>query len=294
MDTKQLYYFIEVAKQKSFTRAAQVLCLSQPTISKMVKNLEDELKMELIDRSAKRIELTVAGEIVFEEGKKILEKIDDLSSLLNDMMNLKKGKLKIGVPPLIGYLFFPKIIKGFRDLHPDISIQLVENGALKIKDAVKEGMLDLGVAPLPVDEDEFDVIPIVEEEMMLFVHASHPLATREKVSLVDIKDESVVHFQDDSTLYQQVLQECLKAGFRPNVTYQSTYWDFITEMVKQNLGVSIFPQSLAKRVDQSLIKAIPIEPTIIWKIGIILKKDKYVSYAAKEMVSYICSQGDKK
>lgn len=293
MDTKQLYYFIEVAKQKSFTRAAQVLCLSQPTISKMVKNLEDELKVELIDRSAKRIELTVAGEIVFEEGKKILEKIDDLSSLLNDMMNLKKGKLKIGVPPLIGYLFFPKIIKGFRDLHPDISIQLVENGALKIKDAVKEGILDLGVAPLPVEEDEFDVIPIEEEEMMLFVHPSHPLATREKVSLVDIKDESVVHFQDDSTLYQQVLQECLKVGFRPNVTYQSTYWDFITEMVKQNLGVSIFPQSLAKRVDQSLIKAIPIEPTIIWKIGIILKKDKYVSYAAKEMVSYICSQGDK-
>lgn len=70
MDTKQLYYFIEVAKQKSFTRAAQVLCLTQPTISKMVRNLEDELKVELIDRTAKRIELTVAGEIVFEEGKR--------------------------------------------------------------------------------------------------------------------------------------------------------------------------------------------------------------------------------
>lgn len=208
-------------------------------------------------------------------------------------MNLKKGKLKIGVPPLIGYLFFPKIIKGFRDLHPDISIQLVENGALKIKDSVKEGILDLGVAPLPVEEDEFDVIPIVVEEMMLFVHSSHPLATREKVSIIDIKDESVVHFQDDSTLYQQVLQECLKAGFRPNVTYQSTYWDFITEMVKQNLGVSIFPQSLAKRVDQSLIKAIPIEPTIIWKIGIILKKTSMFLMQQRKWFHIFVREGDK-
>ncbi|THE12972.1 LysR family transcriptional regulator [Bacillus timonensis] len=293
MDTKQLYYFIEVAKQKSFTGAAQALCLSQPTISKMVRNLEDELEVELIDRSAKKIELTVAGEIVYEEGKKILEKIDDLSSLLDDMMNLKKGKLKIGVPPLIGFLFFPKIIKGFQDLYPNISIQLVENSALKIKEAVQEGILDLGVAAIPVEEDEFDVIPIVEEEMVLFVHSSHPLANRDQISLLELKDESFVHFQDDSTLYQQVMQECINAGFRPHVTYQSIYWDFITEMVKQNLGVSIFPQSLAIRVDQDIIKAIPIvNPTIIWKIGIILKKDKYVSFAAREMVSYICSLKD--
>ncbi|MEH7392268.1 LysR family transcriptional regulator [Bacillus sp. JJ1474] len=289
MDTKQLYYFIEVAKQKSFTRAAQVLCLSQPTISKMVRNLEDELKVELIDRSAKKIELTVAGEIVFEEGQKILGLHDDLSSLLNDMMNLKKGKLKIGVPPLIGFLFFPKIIKGFRELYPDISIQLVENHVIKIKQAVNEGILDLGVAALPV-EDEFDVIPFIEEEMMLFVHSSHPLATREKVSLLEVKDESFVLFPDDSTLYQQIIQECLQVGFQPNVSYQSIYWDFITEMVGQNLGISIFPQSVAKKVDQSIIKAIPIDnPPIIWKLGIIFKKNKYVSYAAREMVSYISS-----
>ncbi|WP_067724605.1 LysR family transcriptional regulator [Oceanobacillus damuensis] len=289
MDTKQLYYFIEVAKQKSFTRAAEVLCLSQPTISKMVKNLESELKVELIDRSAKKIELTVAGEIVFEEGQKILESIENLSDLLSDMMNLKKGKLKIGIPPLLGYLFFPKILKGFGDLYPEISIQIVEKGAIKLKQAVNEGILDLGVVAIPVEE-EFDVIPFVEEDMMLFVHSSHSLAAREKVSLLEIKDESFVHFQDDSTLYQQVIQECKQAGFHPHVSYQSTYWDFITEMVKQNLGISILPRSLAEKVDQSDIKAIPIvDPPIIWRIGIILKKDKYVTYAAREMVEYISS-----
>lgn len=288
MDTKQLYYFIEVAKQKSFTKAADVLCLSQPTISKMVRNLENELKVELIDRSAKKIELTVAGEIVYEEGQKILGKLDDLSFLLNDMMDLKKGKIKIGIPPLIGFLFFPKIIKGFREKYPDISIQLVEDNVVRIKKAVNDGDLDLGIAVLPVD-DEFDVNPFIEEKMMLFVHSSHHYAKREEVSLIELKEESFVLFQDESTLTQQVLQECINAGFQPNVSYQSVYWDFITGLVGENLGVSIFPESLAKRVNPE-IKAIPIvDPPIIWKLGIILKKDKYVSYAAKEMVSYIGS-----
>ncbi|MGJ9460047.1 LysR family transcriptional regulator [Oceanobacillus sp. CF4.6] len=289
MDTKQLYYFIQVAKLKSFTGAAEVLHLSQPTISKTVRNLENELHVELIDRSAKKIELTVAGEIVFEEGKKILGMLDDLSSLSFDMMNLEKGKLKIGIPPLIGYLFFPQILKGFRDLYPNISIQLAEDNVIRMKQAVHEEVLDLGIAALPV-EDEFDVIPFVEEEFMLFVHSSHPLAARKSVSLIELKDESFVLFQDNSTLYQQFVQECIKAGFQPKVSYQSVYWDFIAGMVGQNLGISIFPQSVAKKVDQHLIKTIPIvNPPIIWKLGIILKKNKYVSYAAREMVSYIRS-----
>lgn len=288
MDTKQLYYFTEVAKHKSFSRAAESLCLSQPTISKMVKNLESELNVELIDRTAKKIKLTVAGEIVYEEGLKILEKLDDLSSLLNDMMELKKGKLKIGVPPLVGYLFFPKIIKGFQELYPDISIQLVENNVVKLKQEVFEGNLDLGVAALPI-EDDFNVVPFIKEEMMLFVHHSHSLAAKEKITLEELRDESFIFFQDDSTLYKQIKQECLKAGFEPKVAYQSVYWDFITEMVTQNLGITIFPESLAKRVDQSIIKSIPINRSPIWSLGVIIKKDKYISYATKEMISFIRS-----
>ena len=82
----------------------------------------------------------------------------------------------------------------------------------------------------------------------------------------------------------------MHAGFRPHVAYQSTYWDFITEMVSQNLGISILPESVGKKVDQRIIKVIPIEnPSISWKLGIISKKGRYISYAAKEMVRYISS-----
>ena len=289
MDIRHLTYFIEVAKQKSFTKASQVLCLSQPTLSKMVKNLEEALEVELLDRSSKKVVLTAAGEIVFEEGQKILGSFEDLSSLVNDMMNLKKGKLKIGVPPLIAVLFFPKIIREFRELYPGITIQLVEKSAAEVRQDVKNGTLDFGVDLLPV-EGEFDVVPFIDEEMMLFVHSSSPLATKEEVSLIEIKDEPFVYFQEDSKLRQLVVEECRKLGFEPTISYESFNWDLISEMVAENLGISIFPKSVVKKVDLSKVKVIPlVNPPISWKLGIILKKEKYVSYAAKEMIKYISS-----
>lgn len=289
MDIRHLTYFIEVAKQKSFTKASQVLCLSQPTLSKMVRNLEEALEVELLDRSSKKVALTVAGEIVFEEGQKILGSFEDLSSIVNDMMNLKKGKLKIGVPPLIAVLFFPKIIRGFRDLYPGITIQLIEKSAADVRQGIKDGALDFGVDVLPV-EGEFDVVPFIDEEMMLFVHSSHPLAVKEQVSLLDLKDEPFVYFQESSKLRQLVVEECRKLGFEPIVLYESYNWELISEMVAENLGICIFPKSVVKKVDLSRVKVIPmVDPSMSWKLGIILNKEKYVSHAAREMIKYISS-----
>ena len=194
MDIRQLTYFNEVAKYKSFTKASNVLHLSQPTLSKMVRSLEDELDMELIDRSARQIELTEAGEIVYEQGQVILESLDHLSTHLYDLMNLKKGKIKIGIPPLIGFLFFPSIIKKFKTLYPDVQIQLNEYGANKVEEEVGDGKFDLGVVVLPMDEDAFDVVPFVSENHMLFVHHSHPLAGKESVEMKELHDEAFILF----------------------------------------------------------------------------------------------------
>ncbi|MDX8345389.1 LysR family transcriptional regulator [Rossellomorea sp. YZS02] len=283
MDIRQLTYFNEVAKYKSFTKASNVLHLSQPTLSKMVRSLEDELDMELIDRSARQIELTEAGEIVYEQGQVILESLDHLSTHLYDLMNLKKGKIKIGIPPLIGFLFFPSIIKKFKTLYPDVQIQLNEYGANKVEEEVGGGILDLGVVVLPMDEEQFDVVPFLSEKHMLFVHHSHPLAGKESVEMKELHDEDFILFSEDFALHDKIIDECRKAGFYPNIAYESSQWDFIGEMIGQNLGISIFPQSISKKVNQDVVKAIPIiNPTVPWNLGLITKKGRYESYAVRE------------
>lgn len=291
MDIRHLTYFIEVAKYKSFTKASNYLHLSQSTLSKVVKSLEEELKVELIDRSAKNIELTEAGEIVFAEGEVIMESLNDLSSHLYDLMNLKKGKIKIGLPPIIGSLFFPKIIKGFNQLYPDIKIKLFEDDSKKTKQEVKDGILDLGVVMLPVDEKEFDVVPFVCDELSLFVHHSHPLAQRKKVEMKELQNQTFILFNKEFAIHGIIVQECVRAGFRPEIAYESSEWDFISGMIGENLGISIFPKPIAKKIDQDLIKAIPIvNPSLPWNLGIISKKKKYPSPAVREFIQYISAE----
>jgi DNA-binding transcriptional LysR family regulator len=291
MDIRHLTYFIEVAKYKSFTQASKSLHLSQSTISKVVKSLEEELNVELIDRSAKRIELTDAGEIVLAEGKMIIESLNDLSIHLYDLMNLKKGKIKIGIPPVIGFLFFPKIIKGFQNLYPEIKIKLFEDDSKTVKQEVRDGIIDLGVVILPVDEKEFDVVPFVNEELWLFVHQSHPLAYREKVEMEELQNETFILFKQEFDIHDIIIQECLRAGFRPEIAYESSEWDFISGMIGENLGISILPKPIAKRVDEDLIKAIPIvNPSVPWNLGFISKTKKYASPAVREFIKYISAE----
>ncbi|MGW6298860.1 LysR family transcriptional regulator [Peribacillus butanolivorans] len=287
MDIRHLTYFIEVAKYKSFTKASKSLHLSQSTISKVVKSLEEELNVELIDRSAKKIELTDAGEIVLAEGEIIMESLNDLSMHLYDLMNLKKGKIKIGIPPIIGFLFFPKIIKGFNNLYPDITIKIFEDDSKKVKQDVKDGILDLGVVMLPADEKELDAVPFVNEELSLFVHHSHPLAQRDKVEMKELQNETFILFKQE-LIHDLIIQECLRAGFRPNIAFEVSEWGFINGMIGENLGISICPKPIAKKFDQDLIKAIPIDnPRFPWNLGLISKKKKHPSPAVREFIQYI-------
>lgn len=98
-------------------------------------------------------------------------------------------------------------------------------------------------------------------------------------------------FNEDFTLHDRLIHACQQAGFEPNVAYESSQWDFIGEMIAENLGVSIFPQSIAAKVDSSIVKAVPItNPSISWDLGLILKKDKYISYASKQFLHYMNEQ----
>lgn len=290
MDIRQLTYFIEVAKYESFTKASKSLHLSQSTLSKVVKSIEEELNIELFDRSAKKIKLTDAGEILFSESEKILESMNDLSNNLYELMNLKKGKIRVGIPPIIGFVFFPKIIKGFNNLYPDIKIKIFEDESKIVKERVKDGTLDLGMVMLPADDEEFNTIPLVNNELSLFVHHTHPLAQKKTVEMKELQNETFILLKQQ--LYHDfIIQECLRAGFHPEVDYVISEWAFISEMIGENLGISIFPQPVSKIINNELIKAIPIvNPKIPWNLGLITKKRKHATPAVREFIKYISAE----
>ena len=179
MDIRQLTYFLEVARQQSMTKAAEVLHVSQPALSKMVKGLEEELDMTLIIRSNKSSEVTDAGKIVMDYAKKMIALMNEMTTTLSDMTNLQHGSIQIGIPPIAGSLFFPKVIAEFHKAFSNIKINITEYAAPRLTKKVLEGEIELGIAVLPIEETDFQIYPIVSEVMKLLVHIDHPLSTKE-------------------------------------------------------------------------------------------------------------------
>ncbi|MGE8203509.1 cidABC operon transcriptional activator CidR [Heyndrickxia sp. NPDC080065] len=287
MDIQHLKYFVAVATEGNFTKAAQMLYVSQPTISKMVKSIEEELGVVLFDRTGKQIKLTDAGEIIFVQAQNIIKSFQNLSSELDDLMQLKTGNIQIGLPPMVGSRFFPKVIHEFHKQYPNITVQLVEDGAKKVERDVGNGTLDLGVVVLPTNEKLFHTFSFVNEKLMLLTHLDHPLSKKDEVKLSELELESFILFRKDFTLHDRIITECVRAGFHPNIIYESSQWDFISEMVIAELGIALLPETVCRQVNQEKVSIIPlVEPIIPWHLGIIWRKDRYLSFAAREWIRF--------
>lgn len=288
MDTRQLSYFVQVAKDHSFTVAAHNLHLSQPALSKMIKKLEEDLGVQLFDRSEHKMSLTDAGERLFDEGQKLLSEMEAITESIQDTKNLKTGNVSVGIPPVIGTSYFPPLIAHFRHDYPGINLSIIENGAVTVYEMVEKGFMDLGLVILPELSDRIEYIPVTEDEVVLVVHNDHPLASKDKVLFEDLKDESFALLDETFLLHHHVIKACREAGFEPNIYFKSSQWDFLTELVCLNQGISILPRPILARFNSQNIKQIPIDhPEMKWRIAIILKKNRYVSFAAKKFIDYV-------
>ena len=292
MTLKQLTYFLEIAKMKNFTKAAANLYISQSALSKTVKAMESELGVQLIDRTVNHFKLTPEGEIFYQKG---LIAIKNINSELEDLygsLGTEKGHITVGIPPVIGTAYFTSIIYKFRNMYPDVELKIIEAGANTIKKWVSEGEVDIGVVILPVSNDDFNVIPIVTAENVLLVNKNHPLAQYDEVSFKMLKDERFIALNSTFMLYDQIISLCRISGFEPNIVCESSQWDFITEMVVLDQGVSILPRPILKRYNSDKLKLISLkDPPFSWNIAIIFKKDKYISRIIKSFIELSKKEG---
>jgi DNA-binding transcriptional LysR family regulator len=290
LDIKHLQYFIEVTRFNSFTRAAEHLFITQPTISKMIKNLETELGVSLFDRSRKQLTLTDAGQVILEQAQEINKAFHNLETELDNLRGLKKGHIRIGLPPIIDSRFFPNVMGRFHEKYPEITFQLVEGGSKKIEEDVGKNELDIGVIVLPTKDALFHSFSFLREDLKLIVPPSHPLADRKEVNLVELKNESFILFNKDFVLHDLIVSSCNKVGFNPQIITESSQWDFIEEMVAYNLGITLFPESICHHLNNQVRVIKVVNPSVYWHLAIIWSKEHYLSYSAKEWLRFTKEQ----
>ncbi|MFJ8064745.1 LysR family transcriptional regulator [Psychrobacillus sp. NPDC096426] len=289
MDNRQIQYFMEVAKQGSFSKAAEQLFVSQPTISNVVKNIENELGVQLLARTTRKLELTDTGQLLYEYGQQISQLYQHFYQELDDITNVQNGSIKMGIFSSIGTNILTDILSDFHKQYPNILIHFVEDGEQNLQKALLDGDLDLVIQEIPTDEP-MNYIPFLSGELRLLVHHTHHLASKEGVKWGELKDEHFISFRQGFAIRQYITQECEKVGFKPKIICETAQWKFIFEMVSRNMGIAILPESELNKlkVAHMGINVLPfIDEIIHWQIGIAWKKDGYISHAARTWIQFL-------
>lgn len=288
MDIKKISYYVEVVKERSFSRAARNLFISQPMLSKAIRQLEDEFGAQLLDRSSKHFRVTDVGSLFYDQCLKVLTAHEELEHLMDDSDKLIQGEVSISVPSVILLLYFPPFFSTIEKEYPNIRINLFEAGSYSVLDNVLGGDADMGVVMMPVPMSGIDSYPISSDQCVLIVSPEHPFAQRPCVDISELANEKFILFNNRFVLNDMIMQACNTRGFSPYITYQSSLDSFILNMVSLNQGITIMPRPLAK-ASQYNIRYLNIFPKIPWELALIIKKNKYLSHAALKVIQSMLS-----
>ena len=197
MDVRALRYFTEVVRQQSFTRAAQKLYVTQPTISKMLRQLEEELGCTLLLRDGRKLHLTDSGQAVYQRGLAILQEFHQLEAEIGDINQLKTGELRLGIPPMVG-MQIAGSISAFRRRYPGVTLNISEFGGLTVQQAVLAGSLDIALTALPVDPDlPLNTLPLMHHPLCVLVPRQAAWLNRSHIALTELAAHPLLIFNEE-------------------------------------------------------------------------------------------------
>lgn len=291
MDIRTLRYFVEVVRQQSFTRAAEKLYVTQPTISKMLKNLEDELNCTLLIRDGRKLLMTDTGQVVFERGLAILDEFRQLEAELSDINHLNKGVLRLGIPPMVGMLMAGPIGL-FRQRYPGVELKISEFGGLTVQQAVMNGELDLAMTALPVEEESaLTTLPLFSHPLCVLVPRSGEWLEQTSVSPTQLAAHPLLIYNEDFALSRQLMQLFTRHDVKPRIAVRSGQWDFLAAMVQAGVGVAILPEPICRKLDEKTLRWLPLESELRWQLGMIWREGVYLSHSARAWLK--CCEGFK-
>ncbi|WP_069767926.1 LysR family transcriptional regulator [Streptomyces sp. LUP30] len=245
MELRQLEYFVAVAEERNFTRAAERVHISQSGVSAQIRSLERELGAELFDRSARTVALTVAGKAALDHARAALAAAGAVGQAVDEVSALLRGRITVGM--VIGCTLTPLFdaLAAFHRAHPAVEISLLEDNSDRLVEQVRAGAVDValtGTATLP---DGLDALTIVSERLVAAVPAGHPLARQRRVALRDLAAHPIVCMPPGTGLRTVFDRACAAQGLRPAIALEASAADAIADLAARGLGVAVLSTSMA-------------------------------------------------
>ena len=289
MEIRTLRAFVEVVRQGGFSQAAKAISATQSTISKAVKQLEDEIGAPLLDRIGHRSRLTAAGEIVLHRAQRILTEREDLIAELGELRGLKRGTLRLGLPPVGSDVLFAPLFAIYSKRYPGIDIRLVEYGSDRLEEVLMSGEIELAASLLPVP-DGFEWQEVKREPLTVLLAADHPLARRRSLDLAALREQPFILFESGFALNRIILDACHRRGFEPNVAARSSQIDFIVALAATGMGIAFLPRMIAEqRKHRSVARVRLAETDTDWRIAMIWRRGAFLSHAARVWLDLVAT-----
>lgn len=250
MELHQLRYLIAVAETGNFTRAAERVNVTQPSLSQQIINLEKELGHKLFHRLGRRAVPTEAGIALLTRARRVLLELDDAAKELSDSPDLGRHIFIGGIPTVVPYLF-PQLIDECRQRYPHLIIHTRENFRGQLVRAVLEGELDLGLVSLPIKEPRLSIEPIFTEPLLLVVGKDHPLASVATVTANDLANQTFILLGESSSVAMQIQRFCGDHDFEPRIGHRCAQIKTVKALVAMGLGISILPKVCRSKDDSA-------------------------------------------
>jgi DNA-binding transcriptional LysR family regulator len=283
-----LLVFHEVAKHKSFSKAAEGLFISQPAVTKHIRSLESKVGMGLVQRGRGGFSLTEAGRILFRQTQKISSHLMEIEDVLGDLRKNHGGLLKIGTTESYSRCLMPNLLSGFQASFPSIKIALDVGNSEEIEKGLTTYQNDLALIGLTKISSKFESIPFLKEELVLIVSPNHPLAGRTKVSLKELERYPLIIRAKGSTTRRILLQAFKDLDIHPSLLIEAGSSEFIKQWVSEGKGVSVIvKRTVEEEEKRGTLKTVPLSDKLYLEVSFLYLKKERSNPAIRTFIQYV-------
>jgi DNA-binding transcriptional LysR family regulator len=283
MELRQLEYFVAVAEEKNFTRAAERIHVAQPAVSAQIQRLERELGQPLLDRSRRTVRLTPAGEAAVPYARAALTAVADIHAAVEELTQLVRGTLAIGTVTSHN-VDIPSLLADFHAEHPNVEITLSTDTSDALIENVRAGRLDAAIVSVGPKERPagLDIEVATDEAIQAAVSRTDPLASRKTIRLTDLADRPLIALPVGAGIRHQFDAACAKAGVRPRIAFEASTPLALADLAERGLGVAIVPASVPRGRDG--LHAMAIVPELRGRLVLAWRSGGPMSPAARVLV----------
>lgn len=268
---RQLRFLVAVADTLHFRKAAERCHISQPALSTQIQQLEARLKVQLVERSRRRVLLTAIGKDVVVRARRVLQELQEIEQLTERGRHFLEGILRVGVLPSLGPYLLPYVLPRLKERYPKLTLYLREGGAQELLQRLEEGDLDLLFFPLPIGRPELEVEPLFDEPLWLALPKEHRLAGKASLETGDLAGETILALESGHSLYEQVLTLCQVWNANPLLDFATTSLDTLRQMAGMGVGATLLPALYVRaeaRQDPQIVLKEFAEPCPSRRIGL--------------------------